>query len=124
LLLEPMAETRPKVKLGSHRFWIDFLQGLNGLLAYRFPWVLEQFHEIRDRFSGSRTDATQGDNTKAKMSKTSIIRHPSASHALAASISWASKYLIFAIVNGLHTVAIHFSQVFSPRRAIFLILVQ
>src|SRR5262249_48166240 len=46
------------------------------------------------------------------------------SHALAASISPASKYLILAIVNGLHTLAIHFSQVFSPTRAILAILVQ
>ena len=30
----------------------------------------------------------------------------------------ASKYLILAIVNGLHTVAIHFSHVFSPTSAI------
>lgn len=48
----------------------------------------------------------------------------SASHALAASISAASKYLILASENGLHTAAIHFSKVLSPTRAIRLILVQ
>src|SRR5580692_1825629 len=46
------------------------------------------------------------------------------SHALAASISAASKYFTLAIVNGLHTAAIHFSQVLSPTSATRLILVQ
>src|SRR6516165_8723059 len=47
--------------------------------------------------------------------------HPSASQALAASVSFVSKYLILAIVNGLQTTATHF---LSPTRAIRLILVQ
>src|SRR5271169_5387684 len=50
--------------------------------------------------------------------------HASPSHALAASISAASKYRTLAIVNGLHTEAIHFSQVLSPTSAMRLILVQ
>src|SRR5262249_15581693 len=59
-LAEPIAETRPEVTVRSRRFRIDFLQGLDGLFAYRFAWVLEQFDEIRDRFSGFWTDAPQG----------------------------------------------------------------
>src|SRR5580765_1013188 len=50
--------------------------------------------------------------------------HASPSHALAASTCVASKYLIFAIENGLHTTDIHFSHDFSPTKAIRLIFVQ
>src|SRR5262249_59620720 len=50
--------------------------------------------------------------------------HASASHFLAASIWLASKYWIFAIVNGLQTLAIHFSQVLSTTSAMRSILVQ
>src|SRR5205823_5574754 len=41
----------------------------------------------------------------------------SPSHAWAASVSATSKYLILAIVNGLHTLAIHASHFLSPTRA-------
>ncbi len=46
------------------------------------------------------------------------------SHFQAASISLASKYLIVAMVNGLQTLAIHCSQVFTPTRAMRSSLVQ
>ena len=49
--------------------------------------------------------------------------YASASHSFAASISERSKYLILAMVNGLHTLAIHFSQALSPTSAIRSILV-
>src|SRR4051812_28822022 len=52
------------------------------------------------------------------------LHHDSPSHAQALSISLASKYWIFAMVNGLQTPVIHFSQVLSPTRAILSIFVQ
>src|SRR6516165_10346580 len=47
-----------------------------------------------------------------------------ATQVFAASISETSKYLILAIVDGLQTAAIHFSQAFYPTRAMRSILVQ
>src|SRR5262249_49773382 len=52
------------------------------------------------------------------------IRHAFASHSLAASTSVASKYPIFAMVNGLHTAAIYYSHVVSPTSAMDWIFVQ
>src|SRR5262249_25100437 len=50
--------------------------------------------------------------------------YASLSQVLASSTLSASKYRILAIVNGLQTFAIHFSQAFSPTRAMRLIFVQ
>ncbi len=50
-------------------------------------------------------------STEANAYLNAVAQDTSASQAVAASNRSASKYRILAIVNGLHTLAVHFSHV-------------
>src|SRR5947209_5510346 len=75
---------------------------------------------------GRKSAPVQCNATKTKpVQATAAVSHAASfTHAQASfSCEW-SKYLIFAIVNGLHTFAIHCSHFLSPTRAIRSIFAQ